>query len=44
MKSGEEWELKTEWKEVVKSSAFPASEAALELSRNTVEGDGAFLA
>ena len=29
--------VKTEWKKVLKSSAFPVSEVALLLSRNTVE-------
>ena len=35
--------VKTEWKKVLKSSAFPVSEVALLLSRNTIEGIVLFL-
>ena len=40
---GKELLVKTEWKKVLKSSAFPVSEVALLLSRNTVQGIMLFL-
>ena len=34
--------VKTEWKKVLKTSALPVSEVALELLRKTVEGWSCF--
>ena len=38
-----ELSVKTEWKKVLKRSAFPVLEVALELLRNTVKGMEVFL-